>query len=74
MSAAPTASEALLRKKLATRHRPKGFMEAILAEADPRRTGQVPYDFFVGMVRTQGLSVQRQMLVSATVECISNIL
>ena len=35
--AAPTASEALLRKKLATRHRPKGFMEAILAE-DPRET------------------------------------
>lgn len=26
-------------------------MDAICAEADPRRTGQVSYDFFVGMVR-----------------------
>ena len=26
-------------------------VEAILAEADPRRSGQVPYDFFVGMVK-----------------------
>lgn len=25
-------------------------VEAIIAEADPRRSGQVPYDFFVGMV------------------------
>ena len=26
-------------------------VDAILAEADPRRSGQVPYDFFVGMVK-----------------------
>lgn len=37
MSAAPTASEALLRKKLATRHKPKGFVDSIPVE-DPRET------------------------------------
>lgn len=31
-------------------------VEAIIQEADPRRSGQVPYDFFVGMV-CQSLSI-----------------
>jgi hypothetical protein len=37
MSAAPTASDALLRKRLATRHKPMGWVESIPIE-DPRQT------------------------------------